>query len=139
MPLVAAGRGGAPGAALGAINGALVAGLGLPAIVVTLATMVGLREGLRWATEGVWIQDLPARFQWFGLGQAGGRVAIVAAALVVFAAVRLGPAPPRRRSRRLCRPAPTRRPRAWSASARAAWSSRPFVVHGRAHRPGRAC
>jgi rhamnose transport system permease protein len=75
----------AAGAGLGAINGALVAGLGLPAIVVTLATMVVLREGLRWRTEGVWIQDLPERFQWFGLGQAGGRTAIVVAALVVFA------------------------------------------------------
>jgi rhamnose transport system permease protein len=75
----------ATGAGLGAINGALVAGLGLPAIVVTLATMVVLREGLRWRTEGVWIEDLPARFQWFGLGQAGGRAAIVLAALVVFA------------------------------------------------------
>jgi rhamnose transport system ATP-binding protein len=71
----------AAGAGLGAINGALVAGLGLPAIVVTLATMVVLREGLRWRTEGVWIQDLPERFQWFGLGQAGGRAAIVVAAL----------------------------------------------------------
>ena len=50
-----------PARSSGAINGALVAGLGLPAIVVTLATMVVLREGLRWATEGVWVQDLPAR------------------------------------------------------------------------------
>ena len=32
----------------------------------------------------MWVQDLPAAFQWFGLGQAGGRVAIVAAAVVVF-------------------------------------------------------
>src|SRR5262249_50402449 len=35
------------GAALGALNGALVAGLGLPSIVVTLATLVILRESLR--------------------------------------------------------------------------------------------
>ena len=73
------------GAALGAVNGALVAFAGLPAIVVTLATMVLLREGLRWKTEGVWVEDLPARFQWFGLGQAGGRLAIVAASVLVFA------------------------------------------------------
>jgi rhamnose transport system permease protein len=78
------------GALMGALNGALVAGLGLPAIVVTLATMVVLREGLRWRTEGVWIEDLPARFQWFGLGQAGGRLAIVVAALLVFAAFAWG-------------------------------------------------
>jgi ribose/xylose/arabinose/galactoside ABC-type transport system permease subunit len=78
------------GAALGAINGALVAFAGLPAIVVTLATMVLLREGLRWQTEGVWVEDLPARFQWFGLGQAGGRLAIVATSVLVFAAFAWG-------------------------------------------------
>jgi rhamnose transport system permease protein len=73
------------GALLGALNGALVAGLGLPAIVVTLATMVLLREGLRWTTEGVWVGDLPSGFQWFGLGQEAGRLAVVVAALIVFA------------------------------------------------------
>ena len=72
MPLVALGTMLA-GARLGAINGVLVAGLGLPSIVVTLATMVAWREALRWATEGVWVQDLPAGFQWFGLGQDAGR------------------------------------------------------------------
>ena len=25
----------------------------------TLATMVALRDGLRWATDGAWVQDLP--------------------------------------------------------------------------------
>ena len=44
--------------AFGALNGALVAGLGLPSIVVTLATMVTWREGLRWLRQGVWV-DLP--------------------------------------------------------------------------------
>jgi rhamnose transport system permease protein len=38
------------GAALSAINGALVAYLGIPSIVVTLASMVALRDGLRWVT-----------------------------------------------------------------------------------------
>jgi len=85
MPLVALGTMGA-GAGLGLINGLLVARLGLPAIVVTLATLVAWREGLRFATEGVWVQDLPAGFQWFGLGQAAGRMAVVAAAVLVFAA-----------------------------------------------------
>jgi rhamnose transport system permease protein len=28
--------------------------------------MVALRDGLRWATEGAWIQDLPAHYQWLG-------------------------------------------------------------------------
>ena len=57
------------GAALGALNGSLVAYLRMPSIVVTLATMVALRDGLRWWTEGAWVQDLPAGFQWFGLPQ----------------------------------------------------------------------
>lgn len=78
------------GALLGAMNGALVAGLGLPAIVVTLATMVFLREGLRLATEGTWVQDLPPTFQWFGLGQEPGRLAVVLVSLVVFAAFAWG-------------------------------------------------
>lgn len=57
------------GAALGAVNGALVAFVALPSIVVTLATMVAWRDGLRWATQGAWVQDLPVGFQWFGLSQ----------------------------------------------------------------------
>jgi rhamnose transport system permease protein len=68
------------GAALGAINGALVAYVRIPAIVVTLATMVALRDGLRWVTQGAWVQDLPAGFQWFGLAQS-------AYPLVAFGAV----------------------------------------------------
>ena len=59
----------AVGGLLGALNGALVAKLRIPAIVVTLATMVALRDALRWVTQGAWIQDLPAGFQWFGLSQ----------------------------------------------------------------------
>ena len=86
MPLVALGTMGA-GAGLGLINGLLVARLGLPAIVVTLATLVAWREGLRFATEGVWVQDLPAGFQWFGLGQDVGRWLVGLAAASVWAAV----------------------------------------------------
>lgn len=58
------------GAALGALNGALVAYARIPSIVVTLATMVALRDGLRWVTQGAWVQDLPAEFQWLGFAQA---------------------------------------------------------------------
>ncbi|MDX2032900.1 MAG: ABC transporter permease [Blastocatellia bacterium] len=68
------------GALLGAMNGALVAQLRMPAIVVTLATLVIWRDALRWGTEGKWVQDLPASFQWFGLGQTGGQILIVAIA-----------------------------------------------------------
>jgi rhamnose transport system permease protein len=58
------------GAVLGGLNGALVAYARIPSIVVSLATMVALRDGLRWATDGAWIQDLPPDFQWLGLTQA---------------------------------------------------------------------
>jgi len=58
------------GAGLGAINGALVAYIRIPSIIVTLASMVALRDALRWQTQGGWIQDLPSNFQWFGLTQA---------------------------------------------------------------------
>jgi rhamnose transport system permease protein len=75
----------AAGAALGAANGALVAWLRLPSIVVTLATLVAWRDALRWATEGAWVQGLPAGFQWFGQGQALGQWLIVASALAVLA------------------------------------------------------
>jgi len=70
------------GAALGALNGSLVAYLRMPSIVVTLATMVALRDGLRWWTEGAWVQDLPAGFQWFGLAQSS--YPVVACAVVVI-------------------------------------------------------
>src|SRR5262245_50886634 len=52
------------GTVFGAINGALVSYLRIPSIVVTLAAMVALRDGLRWITQGAWIADLPAAFQW---------------------------------------------------------------------------
>ena len=72
------------GAAMGSLNGALVAYARIPAIVVTLATMVALRDGLRWVTEGAWVQGLPPSFQWFGLPQAGSQ-AITALSALAFA------------------------------------------------------
>jgi rhamnose transport system permease protein len=72
------------GAGLGAVNGVLVAGLGLPSIVVTLATMVTLRETLRWYREGELVRNLPPAFQWFGLGQGAGQGLTMAAALAVW-------------------------------------------------------
>ena len=69
------------GALFGSLNGALVAYLGIPSIVVTLATMTALRDGLRWATEGAWVQDLPPAFQWLGLTQ--GQFPFVAATATV--------------------------------------------------------
>ncbi len=70
------------GALLGALNGALVAGLGLPSIVVTLATMVTLREGMRWLRQGVLI-NIGAK-QWFGLSQSTGQWTIIATAAVIL-------------------------------------------------------
>jgi rhamnose transport system permease protein len=71
------------GALLGAINGALVAWARIPSIVVTLATMVALRDALRWITEGAWVQDLPPGFQWFGLSQSGSRAVTILIAIVL--------------------------------------------------------
>ncbi len=76
------------GAVLGALNGILVAYLRVPSIVVTLAAMVVLRDALRWATQGAWIEDLPAGFQWLGFSQASYPAAIIfmTAAIVIAAA-----------------------------------------------------
>src|SRR5215813_2345196 len=73
-----------------AINGALVARLKIPSIVATLAVMVAARDGLRWATEGRWVQDLPRGFQWLGLGQSTGQAVIVVSAIALFAAFAWG-------------------------------------------------
>ena len=94
-----ASRGGAPplvflllavltGAACGALNGALTAWVRMPSIVVTLATMVALRDALRWSTQGAWIGGLPVSFVRFGLPAQGYLllVALVTIALTLFAA-----------------------------------------------------
>jgi rhamnose transport system permease protein len=73
------------GACFGAFNGLFVAILRLPSIVVTLATMVILREWLAWAREGEAVRDLPDQFQWLGMSQRGGEITLIATAIVVFA------------------------------------------------------
>ena len=78
------------GAMFGAVNGYFIAYLKMPAIVVTLATLVIWRDGLRWITEGAWVQDLPASFQWFGVGQSAGQFLIVVIAIIVLLAFRWG-------------------------------------------------
>jgi rhamnose transport system permease protein len=90
VPMVVAALGAiAAGGLMGIINGGLVAGLRLPSIVVTLATMVTWREALRWWREGEFVRDLPDRFQWFGLGQAAGQAGIIASAVLLFLALYL--------------------------------------------------
>jgi rhamnose transport system permease protein len=109
VPL-AAGSAVLAGAGLGALNGALVAGLGLPSIVVTLATMVAWREGLRWATEGTWVRGLPESLV-VGLGRRAGALIVVTAALVFAAAW----------ASRRCAPAARCTPRARTPRRRACW------------------
>jgi len=88
MPVALAGLGAVLcGAAMGAINGALVAYVRIPSIVVTLATMVALRDGLRWATQGAWVSDLPPGFQWLGLSQSSYPVLIACTAVFFVAAI----------------------------------------------------
>jgi len=70
---------------MGALNGAMVAFVRIPSIVVTLATMVILRDSLRWSRGGAWVQNLPRTFQWFGFSQAGGQLLIVVLGGLVFA------------------------------------------------------
>jgi rhamnose transport system permease protein len=75
------------GAVMGALNGVLIGRLGLPSIIVTLAMLVLWRDALRWVTEGAWVQNLPANFQWFGLTQQSGEWLIVAITLVLFVCI----------------------------------------------------
>ncbi len=65
------------GGICGAASGALVAYAGVPSIVATLAAMVVLRDGLRWITQGAWVDNLPGGFQWLGLTQATYPIAAV--------------------------------------------------------------
>ena len=78
------------GAACGAINGALSAYVRIPSIVVTLATMVALRDGLRWGTQGAWIGNLPPSFQRFGFGQSAYMSAVLALTVLFTVATALG-------------------------------------------------
>jgi rhamnose transport system permease protein len=76
------------GALMGAINGGLVAGLRLPSIVVTLATLVTWREALRWIRQGEFV-NLPVDVQWMGLSQVYGQWALIAISLAVLIALAL--------------------------------------------------
>jgi rhamnose transport system permease protein len=70
----------------GLLNGFLVAGLGLPGIVVTLAAMVTWREALRLRQQGVFI-NLPEGAQWFGLPMQAGQWTLCATALALLVAL----------------------------------------------------
>ena len=76
------------GAVLGAVNGILVAGLRLPSIVVTLATMVTLRQGLNLVRQGEFV-NVPDGTQWFNLSQAAGQWTLVGFAVVLLVVLAL--------------------------------------------------
>ena len=78
------------GSVCGAINGALSAYVRIPSIVVTLATMVALRDGLRWSTQGAWVGNLPPGFQRFGMGQSAYTLAVLALTVLLTVATALG-------------------------------------------------
>src|SRR5207249_8574109 len=75
------------GAALGGLNGVLVARFRIPPIVATLATMGGLRGAMLWCTGGNWVRDLPPSFNWLSTHGAFGLPATVWIAAVVVAAM----------------------------------------------------
>ena len=77
------------GTVFGAFNGVLVAGLRLPSIVVTLATMVTLRQGLNLVRQGEFV-NLPEGIQWFGLGQTSGQLVLVVSSVVILVLLALG-------------------------------------------------
>ncbi len=77
------------GILLGAFNGLLVAGLGLPSIVVTLGTMVTWQEVVRLWQQGR-LMDLPGGIQWFGLSQAAGQGIVIAVAFILLLAFAWG-------------------------------------------------
>jgi len=77
------------GGSLGLVNGLLVAWLGLPSIVVTLATLVALRQGLNLVRQGEFV-NLPERIQWLGLSQSQGQWLLVGGAVGLVAVLAWG-------------------------------------------------
>jgi rhamnose transport system permease protein len=73
----------AAGALMGALNGLLVAYLGLPSIVVTLATMVTWQEALRLWQQGR-LLNLPEGIQWFGQSQESGQAIVIGATALLL-------------------------------------------------------
>jgi rhamnose transport system permease protein len=71
------------GLVMGVMNGWLVAGLQLPSIVVTLATMVIWQEVLRLWQKGR-LLALPEGIQWFGVSQSAGQITVISAAFLLL-------------------------------------------------------
>jgi len=79
----------ATGAALGAVNGGLTAGLKIPAIVATLATLGAIRGLLVLVTRGGTIVDLPAGLNELGTARVLGLPSLAWAAAAVSVLVGL--------------------------------------------------
>ena len=71
------------GAFMGSLNGALVAFVELPSIVVTLATLVIFRQGLVFFGNGSTVDEIPLAFQRYGAAW----LVISASAIVLIAAM----------------------------------------------------
>src|SRR3989449_1582812 len=54
------------GLGMGALNGALIAYLRIPSIIVTLATLTALRGAIVWWTKGYWVMPLPPGWKFLG-------------------------------------------------------------------------
>ena len=113
----------AAGAGDGALNGVLVARMGLPAIVVTLATMVACARGCDGRPKACGCRTCPRRSSGSASGRTGGERGRTGPA-AVWAPLRVGARGGRRRVARSTRPGPMRRPRGSSASDRRRSSSR---------------
>ncbi|MFN3648402.1 MAG: ABC transporter permease [Armatimonadota bacterium] len=87
LPLLAL-VGAGSGALLGAVNGTLTAGLKIPSIVATLATVGAIRGLMIWVTEGDIIQ-VPAALNEAGAGMVLGLPVLVWAAALVAAGTHL--------------------------------------------------
>jgi len=71
----------------GALNGALVAGLGVPSIVATLGTLGLYRGVMLIATDGKWIEELPEALKSLGATSVVGLSVLgIVTGLVIFAA-----------------------------------------------------
>lgn len=83
------------GAAIGAVNGWLVAYVRIPAIIATLGMMSVLRGGIIWWTRGEWIGNLPPSFSAIGRGDLLGipTPILIAAGILLFTALLMARTP----------------------------------------------
>lgn len=72
------------GAALGAMNGVLIAKLKAVALVETLAVKLTLLGAFLVITQGRALTNLPGAYKWFGQGSIGGLPTLPLALLIVF-------------------------------------------------------